>query len=179
MSPKQSHFVQEAQVHDSSSMFIWSSICFLSEAASPFHFLPATGVDNEEGAPTCQNPLLARSQTCLNYFPSIGLNFRPQTCSSLPRWSSFEVEMSWWWLPVSHFDTCANNRPIKVEPKLHRSSPTHQLGNQFSILSIYLASTLLRPIFDCFSASSPILLRLLIDQLHNPVLSLQQCTIID
>ena len=69
---------------------------------------------------------------------------------SLSRGSSFEVEMSLRCLhilillPPSKQST--NQTSAKTSPAL--------LGNQFSILSIYLAS-ILKPIFDCFS--SPIL----------------------
>ena len=70
----------------------------------------------------------------------IGFDFRPQTSPfSLSR-SSFEVEMSWnVLLPASpHILILARKQSaaIKLWPKLRRSS---LLGNQFSILSIYLA----------------------------------------
>ena len=141
-----------------------------AEAASPFDFLPATGVDNWE------NPALPRSQTCLNYFPSIDLNFRPQTCSSLPLApeSSFEVGMSWWCAAAGHIlilvQTIGQSKLSQnfTDPP---SLPPPARKSVFDTFDIFGGSTLLLPIFDCFFSDTS--KQLPIDRLHNPVPSLQ------
>ena len=94
----------------------------------------ATGDENQDGPdwPTCQLLLSTTDESASTF----GLKLPPFSLSR----SSFEVEMSWnLLLPASpHILILARKQSaaIKLWPKLRRSS---LLGNQFSILSIYLA----------------------------------------
>ena len=115
-------------------MVISSLRCFTLVASSALDLSLATGDENQIApkSPTCQLLLSTTDESASTF----GLKLPPFSLSR----SSFEVEMSWnVLLPASpHILILARKQSaaIKLWPKLRRSS---LLGNQFSILSIYLA----------------------------------------
>ena len=113
----------------------WYILCgALLVASSALDLSLATGDENQIApkSPTCQLLLSTTDESASTF----GLKLPPFSLSR----SSFEVEMSWnVLLPASlHILILARKQSaaIKLWPKLRRSS---LLGNQFSILSIYLA----------------------------------------